>query len=532
MRWLKRERWKVSIALAGMLLLLVVTVWVPVLAAGASEGVSGLATTITGTVQATPTEDATVTALNKEKLEQEVKQLKNQNAPDPLGWLRTNASILLSTLVVVIGALFGFWRWRVDRRAEREKQTEDRFQKAVEGLGSERSETQVGAAIMLRTFLQPGYERFYRQTFDLAVAHLRLRKAEPSAPEPSSSPAPVLIVPKGSLRQEQQPPPTASIPLNSLSQALITMFKVSFPLARNELKKNNAQFDPQQLDASNVRLDNAYLVAADLAEAWLVQASLCEANLGRAHLEGTNLYGAQLKGARLSGAHLEGANLSQAHLEEADLRWVHLEGANLGQAHLEEADLGLAQLKGTYLVGGQLKGANLSGAHLEGVDLSMAQLEGAHLSGADLKGVYLRWAQLKGANLYGAQLEGAHLGQAQLKGVDLGQAQLKGAHLYGAQLEGAHLKGANPEEADSLKDTKMNGVIGLTPEQLEKCIKKGAIFDDVEQIPASATSSSSSLSLAQSNDAQAPSAPSTQVNTPSPDTYGNGAASSQQGPAL
>jgi hypothetical protein len=54
---------------------------------------------------------------------------------------------------------------------------------------------------MLRTFLQEeqGYEQFYRQAFDLAVAHLRLRKAEVSIPGPPNSPAPVLIVPEGSL---------------------------------------------------------------------------------------------------------------------------------------------------------------------------------------------------------------------------------------------------------------------------------------------------------------------------------------------
>ena len=92
----KSDRWKASIALAGMLLLLVLMVWVKVEAVGAYEGVSGLATP--GTVQATPTEDATVTALNKEKLAQEVQQLKSQNEPDPFGWLRTNASIFLSTL--------------------------------------------------------------------------------------------------------------------------------------------------------------------------------------------------------------------------------------------------------------------------------------------------------------------------------------------------------------------------------------------------------------------------------------------------
>ncbi len=122
MRWFKREMFKAGIAIASTLLFLGLMVWVPVSAAGADERASGLA----APVQATPTEDATVTALNKEKLVQEVQQLKNQNEPGPLGWLRTNASILFSTLVVVFGGLFGLWRWRVDRRDAQDKELADR----------------------------------------------------------------------------------------------------------------------------------------------------------------------------------------------------------------------------------------------------------------------------------------------------------------------------------------------------------------------------------------------------------------------
>lgn len=98
-----------------------------------SKGTSGLAMPIT--TQATPTEDATVTALNKEKLAQEVQQVKIQNAPDLSSWLRTNAVILLSTLVVVIGGLIGLFRWFGDRRSEREKQAEVCFQAALTGSG-------------------------------------------------------------------------------------------------------------------------------------------------------------------------------------------------------------------------------------------------------------------------------------------------------------------------------------------------------------------------------------------------------------
>lgn len=358
MRWLKRERRKASIALAGMLLLLVLMVWVPVSAAGAYEGTSGLATPVTGTVQAMPTEDATVTALNKEKLAQEVQQLKNQNEPDPFGWLRTNVSIFLSTLIVVIGGLFGFWRWRVDRQdaqarelkdrrdaqdkeledrkverekraeeqnrwledrqaererrdeeqqhwlkdqeAEREKRAEERFQSVVEGLGSTSTATQVGAAIMLRTFLRPGYEQFYSQVFDLAVAYLRLRSVGPE-PEPA----------------------------DSLNQALIRVFRESFPLARDEWikKRKEEPFDPQSLDALGIQLDSAYLARSDLRsarmpEAYLRRANLVEANLSGAKLRDTNLSGADLQRANLSGADLRRANLSEAGLKDAKLYGV------------------------------------------------------------------------------------------------------------------------------------------------------------------------------------------------------------------
>jgi parvulin-like peptidyl-prolyl isomerase len=125
MRRLKSEMWKVDIAIVGMLLLLVLIVWVPVSAAGAYEGVSGLASPVIGTMQATPTEDATVTELNKEKLQQEVKQLQEQNDAQVIAsnkeklqhendwWWNYGATILssfISTLILVSGALIGFWQ--------------------------------------------------------------------------------------------------------------------------------------------------------------------------------------------------------------------------------------------------------------------------------------------------------------------------------------------------------------------------------------------------------------------------------------
>jgi hypothetical protein len=370
-RWLKRDMLKAGIALAGLLLLLILMVWVPV-SASAYIGASGLA--LAGPVQATPTIDATVTELNKEKLEQEVQQLryqneqlKNQNAPDFFvwlpAWLRTNAAVL----VVVIGGLIGLFRWFGDRRSNREKQAEERFQSAVTGLGDEQEGAKIGAAIVLRTFLRRGYKRFYIQTFDLAVAHLRLPRS-PHQPED----------------------PEVPLPLTTLSHALIAVFKEAFSLARRRyiateevwsylpfpfkqmyklyykqtlvyiflfrnsvwnlgLKETfrtainqfmiNKDINFQSLDANDVQLDNAYLRLADLKQVWMPQASLRKADLSEAQLHRANLSGADLGQACLRGTNLFSADLREAKLHEANLDGADLSYANLGEADLSRANI-------------------------------------------------------------------------------------------------------------------------------------------------------------------------------------------------
>jgi len=359
MRWLKKDLWRTGIAIACMLLLLLLMAWISVVAAGAYEEASRSTEPVKVTVLATPTEDATVTALSKEKLAQEVRQLKEQNEPDLIEWLRTNASILLSTLVVVIGALIGLWRWlgdrrdehekrREDQRSEQEKRAEERFQSAVTGLGDEKEGSRIGAAILLRTFLRPGYEQFYTQTFDLAVANLRL----PRTPHPPED-------------------PNTPLPLTTLSQALIVVFREAFPLVRSQDKRS-----PESLDATGIQLDNAYLRGADLKQVWMPQASLRKVDLNEA----------DLSEAKLSEAKLNDADLSRARLNDADLNGTYFNGARLSGADLSGADL---------------RGANLSGA-----DLSWAKLSGAYLSGADLDGANLSEVDLSETDLRGANLRG------------------------------------------------------------------------------------------------------------------------------
>jgi hypothetical protein len=308
MFWSKRDVWKLIVSITGLLLLLIFMIWHPATLVGAHGKTSGLAPT--AMVQASPTVDVTATmnALQDDKLRQEIQQLqyqneqlKNQNSPDVIvwlpEWLRTNVSILLPTLVIVIGGLIGLFRWFGDRSSERKKRAEERFQSVIEGLGSASTSTQVGAAIMLRTFLRSGYEQFYSQTFDLAVAYLRLRNVGPE-PEPA----------------------------DSLNQALIRVFRESFPLAR-DLPGQISIF--QAPDALGVRLDRAYLARSDLRnarmpESYLRKANLIAANLSRANMRDANLDGADLDGADLSGSNLTGANLNEVNLQRANLKDARL----------------------------------------------------------------------------------------------------------------------------------------------------------------------------------------------------------------
>lgn len=313
MYW-QKQNLKIGITVASILFLLVLMMWIPASAVDARQH-NGLATPATGAtapVQPTPTEDATVTALNKEKLAQEVLQLKNQNQPDLFGWLRTNASILLSTLVVVIGGLIGLFRWLGDRRSEREKRVEERFEKVAEGLGSQDIEKRAGAAVMLRTFLKPGYKQFYQQVFDLTVTHLRL-------PPPPHT-------------QNQKFP-------DPLSQALIIVFKEAALCVRAGLEREKVKPEEYSrfLDASRVRLDYASLDGADLSDVLMREASLIEAHLDQANLARALLMGANLTGADLWRTNLTEASLSRAILTNAILTEADLTNAGLFNANPEDA---------------------------------------------------------------------------------------------------------------------------------------------------------------------------------------------------
>jgi uncharacterized protein YjbI with pentapeptide repeats len=390
MRWLKRDRWRLAIPFAGLLLLLMLMVWVP-MAASAYEGASETVTPTPATVQTTPTVDvtATMTALNEEKLRQEIQQLKSQNEPTLFDWLKSNISILLLGL----GAFIGFLRWLADRQDARNKdlraQAEERFKTAVAALGDKNEGVQVNGAILLRSFLHKSdeaiYGRYYTQIFDLAVAYLRLPSISQPSEDPDGLPPPPVD-------------PNAPLPLTPLRQALIVVFKEVFPLARNRMGAVK-MFATLKLDATRIRLDGASLVVSDLDHIWMKEAtlrnaSLLGANLRDASLGSCNLMEANLTRADLTAASLNGADLTRAILTEAvltktDFIKADLTGADLSEADLTEADLGGATLNRANLTEADLSGANIGyvlgmqDADLRGVKgLSEKQLKDCKAKGA------------------------------------------------------------------------------------------------------------------------------------------------------
>lgn len=381
-------------------------------------------------IQGTPTVDTTLTTLQKEQLKLQVDDLQHDGG----NWFWNNAatvvSILLSALIIVGGGAIGFFRWRGDLRTEQEKRSEERFQSIIKDLSNQDVTTKVGAAIMLRTFLLPSYEKFYSQVFELATTHLQLLEASST---------------------------TLSEPVLLLRRALTIVFRESFPQVREWSKKQNTLSSSHLLDAANIRLTKADLSASDLRNAWMPESQLVEANLRSADLSNANFRKADLSKATLNTATLAHTNLTGAKLTEAIL-----ERAQLPDAILDNVDLIKANLTKAKLVGASLIKADLTEAVLEQAKLSKSVLDGANLTKANLIGADLTDAALVGqANLFEANLTGAILARADLTGADL---------------TGANLSATNPDTAQSLTGTKMLGVIGLNQVQRDACAARGAIF--------------------------------------------------------
>jgi uncharacterized protein YjbI with pentapeptide repeats len=342
--------------------------------------------------------------------------------------LRTTVLQAVAGLAVLSGAALGFQQLTEDRQqaaASRELtlqgQASERFTRAINQLGSDRREVQLGGIY--------GLEQVARQAPDnrLAVSEVLVAYLRRRIPRPAKPPYDFTSI--GELRTRA---PDA--------QAVITV------LGRRQIAPTDPVLNLRALDLRRADLHDLNLRQADLHRSDFRAANLNGAKLDDAELHHADFERATFHRASLRRAYLPFANLSRADLETADLRQANLRLADLDVARLHHADLRRAKLREASLGLLIAPDVDLRRAELRYADLTGAYLLRADLRGADLRNAILRGAELDGADLRGANLHMAHLEGANLRNVVLDGARLHGAYLTTAIFSGARLSGATADQ--------------------------------------------------------------------------------------
>ncbi len=216
---------------------------------------------------------------------------------------------ILRTFIQFLGGAFFllgvYFTWRNLRLAQ-EGQITQRFNDAIEHLGSDKAEVRLGGIYALARIAR-----------DSPKDHM-----------------PVMSVFCSYVREATKRAPDE--PVTSEIQAILTM------IARRTVEHES--------DDDRIDLSGSYIPGVNLSGA----------QFERVCLDGTDLSRATLDRALLRGAALRGAVLEDAFLRYADLRDTDLTGA----------DLRAAALRGVLLDGANIFGAKLEGASLLRTDMS------------------------------------------------------------------------------------------------------------------------------------------------------------------
>jgi uncharacterized protein YjbI with pentapeptide repeats len=267
-------------------------------------------------------------------------------------------------LIVMLGFALTAWRIKVSNRqvsAIEDGQVTERFMRAIEQLGSERSngspnlEIRLGGIYALERLARDS-ERDHWTVMEVLATYARenLRDLSQSFHSVGDDGA-------DSFDLEAQLP------------------RVDIQAALTVIGRRERRREPGRLDLADAWLAAAKLASLDFSGACLSRANLTKADLKGARLEGIRLDGAFMERAIFVGARLQGADMRGSKLREADL-----EAAVLDRVNLEKADLSQANLKGASLLGAKLRGANLMGTNLKEALLSLPEWRVAHRFPEDL----------------------------------------------------------------------------------------------------------------------------------------------------
>ena len=188
-------------------------------------------------------------------------------------------------------------------------------------------------------------------------------------------------------------------------------------------------------------------------------------------LRGANLLVSNWPNALLSRALLQASQLSMSNLIGADLRQASLDGIRMDESTLDGALMEKVTLIGASLKRSSALGTQLRLTRLIEADLREADFSGANLEESDLSGCDARQASFAGANLLRAQFIGARCNKVSFRG-----ANIRGAIFHQSFLSDVDLQGADVQGAD------FSGASGLTQEQLQSLVDRGARIDDLSSM--------------------------------------------------
>jgi hypothetical protein len=224
---------------------------------------------------------------------------------------------------VLVGVLFTYRQLHTSR----EGQITERFSRAVEHLGSDKEDVQLGGIYTLERIAKDSPED--RRTVQAVLGgYVRTRaRWVVGSPEVPQHPTSTVDM---QLPWLQYRVPVVQVALSVLGRR---------PRYRDEIPLNLSRVDLRGAFLSHARLSNAMVRHTNLARARLVEVQLENADLEDADLRQVNLQHGRLAGANLRKAYLQGADLRGADLRRADLRGANLQGANLYGASLNGAQL-------------------------------------------------------------------------------------------------------------------------------------------------------------------------------------------------
>lgn len=317
--------------------------------------------------------------LEREKLQQEVDKLKNENSAPLREFGGIAALVAVATAMVGVGGLL--IAWRTDRNQR--KQASDAANKEAQKDREQRSE----AARAARD--QREKERLQRQEADFADFSTKLASDQPGLRAAGAAGMEAFLLPeRAGYRDRLLSLLVALVKLDRREATGLMIARLFARLMEHhslELRRR-AGGGPVKID-----LEGSYLCRVDLDRVFLRGSTLAGARLHHATLRSAVLNDCDIAGAELHHTDLTGAFLRQARglASGDDARPVELLRARVDAARLTSADLRRARCSATSFRDCELQDLDLRNATLEDVSFHGADLRGADFRGATYKGTTL-----------------------------------------------------------------------------------------------------------------------------------------------